>query len=80
MLEDGKIKPSQSSYSSLVVMVHKKNVSWRMCLYYRDLNKLTIKYKFPIPLIDEKLDELNGAVYFTKSNLHLGYHYIRMKE
>ena len=72
--------PSTSSYSSPMVMVLKKESDWHMCLDFHSLNKLTIKDKFPILVIDELLDEIHGSNFFTKFDLSLGYHQIHIKE
>jgi hypothetical protein len=80
LLNAGVIRRSTIPYSSPMVMVLKKEGSWCMCPDFRVLKKLTIKEKFPIPVIDDLLDELSGTQFFTKLDFRSGYHRIRMKE
>ena len=80
LLKKGFIRPSFSPWGAPVLFVKKKDGSFRMCIDYRELNKLTIKNRYPLPRIDDLFDQLQGANYFSKIDLRSGYHQLRVLE
>ena len=79
LLCKGFIRPSVSSWGAPVLFVKKKDGSMRMCIDYRQLNKVTIKNKYPIPRIDDLFDQLQGASVFSKIDLRSGYHQLKIR-
>jgi len=80
LLEKQFIRPSVSPWGAPVLFVKKKDGSMRMCIDYRQLNKVTIKNKYPLPRIDDLMDQVRGAAVFSKIDLRSGYHQIRVRE
>ncbi|GJY85454.1 putative reverse transcriptase domain-containing protein [Tanacetum coccineum] len=80
LLEKGFIRPSSSPWGAPVLFVKKKDGSFRMCIDYRELNKLTIKNRYPLPRIDDLFDQLQGSSVYSKIDLRSGYHQLRIKE
>lgn len=78
LLQAGHIVPSVSPFDSYVLLVQKKDGSWRFCVDYRKLNDITIKNRFSMPIVDEIIDELAGTHYFSSLDTTAGYHQIRM--
>ncbi|MCO5563769.1 hypothetical protein L7F22_017416 [Adiantum nelumboides] len=78
LVEKGMVRPSSSPFCSPVLLVHKKDGTYRMCVNYRALNKITIKNRFPVPRIEDLFDKLQGSTYFSRIDLKSGYHQIRI--
>ncbi|KAL0556433.1 hypothetical protein IC582_004947 [Cucumis melo] len=80
LLDKGFIRPSVSPWGAPVLFVKKKDGSMRLCIDYRELNKVTVKNRYPLPRIDDLFDQLQGATVFSKIDLLSGYHQLRIKE
>src|SRR3569833_3338753 len=80
LIAKGWIRPSSSTYSAPLLLAPKPGGKWRKCTDYRALNQITIKNKYPLPRIDDLLDQLGGAKYFTKIDLRSAYHQVRIAE
>ncbi|KAL0541244.1 hypothetical protein IC582_021286 [Cucumis melo] len=79
-LDKGFIRPSVSPWGAPVLFVKKKDGSMRLCIDYRELNKVTVKNRYPLPRIDDLFDQLQGATVFSKIDLRSGYHQLRIKD
>jgi hypothetical protein len=76
LLQKGHIRPNSCPCRSPIVLVQKKDETWRLCIDYRALNKITVRNRYPIPKIDDLLDQLKGKNLFSKIDLKSGYHQV----
>ena len=80
LLDKGFVRPSVSPWGAPVLFVKKKDGTLRMCIDYRQINKVTVKNKYPLPRIEDLFDQLRGASVFSKIDLRSGYYQLRVKE
>jgi hypothetical protein len=80
LLDKEYIRPSVSPWGAPVLFVKKKDKTLRLCIDYRQLNKMTIKNKYPLPRINDLFDQVGGEKYFSKLDLRSGYHQVRIKD
>jgi hypothetical protein len=80
LLEKGFIRPRVSPWGAPVLFVKKKDGSMKMCIDYKELNKLKVKNKYPLPRIDDLFDQLQGASWFSKIDLRSGYHQLKVRD
>nr|GFC70681.1 putative reverse transcriptase domain-containing protein [Tanacetum cinerariifolium] len=80
LFNKGFVRPSSSPWGAPVLVVKKKDGSFRMCIDYRELNKLTVKNRYPLPRIDDLFDQLQGSSVYSKIDLRSGYHQLGVRE
>ena len=79
-MDKGIIRPSTSPWGASVLFAKKKDKTLRLCIDYRQLNRVTIKNRYPLPRIDNLFDQLRGAQVYSKIDLRTGYHQLRVRE
>ncbi|KAI3743707.1 hypothetical protein L1987_56771 [Smallanthus sonchifolius] len=80
LLDKGFIQPSSSPWGAPVLFVKKKDGTFRMCIYYRELNKVTVKNRYPLPRVDDLFDQLQGSTFYSKIDLRSVYHQLRVRD